>query len=62
MRRRYSIGIALDWFFFVFGGVALWLSYLSLTEALTIGWRGFLLVLLFWGLLAYLVLPRLHSI
>ena len=62
-RRRYSIGIALDWFFFVFAGLAaLWLSWLSVTEALSTGWWGLLLLVVFWGLLAYLVLPRLHSI
>lgn len=62
-RRRYSIGIALDWFFFVVAGVAsVWLAYLSLTESFTVGWWGIPLVVLFWVLLAYLVLPRLHRI
>ncbi|WP_347346244.1 LssY C-terminal domain-containing protein [Microbacterium sp.] len=62
-RRRYSIGIAVDWFFFVFAGAAAaWLAYLSLTETFRTGWAGILVGVLFWGLLAYLVLPRVHRI
>jgi hypothetical protein len=62
-RRRWSIGIALDWFFFVFAGLAaIWLAYLSLTETFTLGWFGIIGVIIFWVLLAYLVLPRLHRI
>ncbi len=62
-RRRYSIGVAVDWFFFVFAGLAaVWLAYLSLTDTFRVGWWGFLFVLAFWILLAYLVLPRLHRI
>ncbi|WP_194410272.1 LssY C-terminal domain-containing protein [Microbacterium cremeum] len=62
-RRAYSIGIAVDWFFFVFAGVAaLWLAYLSLTETFTVGWWGIPFFIAFWVLLAYLVLPRLHRI
>lgn len=62
-RRAYSIGIAVDWFFFVFAGAAaLWLAYLSLTETFTVGWWGIPFFIVFWVLLAYLVLPRLHRI
>jgi len=62
-RRRYSRGVALDWFFFVFAGVAaIWLAYLSFTEAFSVGWWGILVAIAFWVLLAYLVLPRLHRI
>ncbi len=62
-RRRYSLGAALDWFFFTFAGVAaVWLAYLSLTETFHLGWAGIVMVVLFWLLLAYLVLPRLHRI
>ena len=62
-RRGWSIGIALDWFFFVFAGLAaVWLAYLSLTETFSLGWWGLLFAVLFWALLAYLVLPRLHRI
>ena len=62
-RRRYSIGVAIDWFFFVFAGLAsIWLAYLSFTETFRVGWWGFVFGLAFWVLLAYLVLPRLHRI
>lgn len=62
-RRRYSIGVAIDWFFFVFAGLAsIWLAYLSFTETFRVGWWGFLFGIAFWVLLAYLVLPRLHRI
>ena len=62
-RRAYSIGIALDWFFFVFAGLAaIWLAYLSASETFRVGWWGIPFALAFWGLLAYLVLPRLHRI
>lgn len=61
--RRYSLGIALDWFFFVFAGAAaVWLAVLSLTETFVIGWWGVLFAVAFWVLLAYLVLPRIHRI
>lgn len=62
-RRAYSVGIAIDWFFFVFAGLAaIWLAYLSFTETFKVGWWGIPLLIVFWGLLAYLVLPRLHRI
>jgi hypothetical protein len=62
-KRTWSVGIALDWFFFVFAGLAaVWLAYLSLTETFKLGWWGFLFAIVFWVLLAYLVLPRLHRI
>ncbi len=62
-RRAYSIGVAVDWFFFVFAGLAaIWLAYLSFTETFRVGWWGILFAVAFWGLLAYLVLPRLHRI
>ena len=62
-QRRWSIGVAIDQFFFVFAGLAaIWLAYLGFTQSLSIGWWGILGFLLFWVLLAYLVLPRLHRI
>lgn len=61
--RRWSAGVALDWFFFVFAGLAaIWLAYLSFTATFSLGWWGILAAIAFWGLLAYLVLPRLHRI
>lgn len=39
--RRWSIGTAVDQFFFVFAGLAaIWLAYLSFTETFAIGWWG----------------------
>lgn len=61
--RRWSAGVALDWFFFVFAGLAaIWLAYLSFTATFSLGWWGILGAIAFWVLLAYLVLPRLHRI
>src|SRR3546814_6150408 len=61
--RRFSLGVVLDWFFFVFAGAAsVWLAYLSFTETFHLGWAGIAMAVLFWLLLAYLVLPRLHRI
>ncbi|WP_454170317.1 LssY C-terminal domain-containing protein [Microbacterium paulum] len=61
--RRWSVGTAVDQFFFVFAGVtAIWLAYLSFTETFTLGWWGIAAGIVFWVLLAYLVLPRLHRI
>ncbi len=62
-RRRWSAGVALDWFFFVFAGLAaIWLAYLGFTETFSLGWWGIVAAIAFWVLLAYLVLPRLHRI
>ncbi len=53
----------LDRFFFVFAGLAaIWLAWLLLTDTVTVGWWGVGLLVLFWLMLAYLVLPRLHRI
>ena len=62
-RRRFSFTALLDGFFFVFAGLAaIWLAYLLFTESFSFGWWGILGFVLFWALLAYLVLPRLHRI
>ncbi len=61
--RRWSSGMAVDQFFFVFAGLAaIWLAYLSFTETLALGWWGIAAGIVFWVLLAHLVLPRLHRI
>jgi hypothetical protein len=53
---------ALDALLFVFAGVsALWLAYLVLAESIQLDWQLSLLVV-FWVLVAYLVLPRLHRV
>ena len=62
-RRRFSFSALLDGFFFVFAGLAaIWLAWLLFTESFAFGWWGILGFVLFWALLAYLVLPRLHRI
>ena len=62
-RRRYSLGIALDWFFFIFAGLsAVWLAVLSINETFHTGWWGIVFLIVFWAVLAYLVLPRFHRI
>ena len=61
--RRVSVNAVVDNVFFVFGGVAaVWLAWLVLTESFAWGWFLVLFFLLFWIVLAYLVLPRLHRI
>jgi hypothetical protein len=52
-----------DRLFFLVGGVsAVWLSYLLLRLSFEWGWAQIWFAVVFWALLAYLVLPRLHSI
>jgi hypothetical protein len=52
----------LDTVFFVLAGVlSVWLASLTLQEGITPGWQSLLLVV-FWVLVAYLVLPRVHRI
>lgn len=52
----------LDAFLFVYAGVsAAWLAYLLLAESIQWSWQLLLLVV-FWLLVAYLVLPRLHRV
>ncbi|WP_427129181.1 LssY C-terminal domain-containing protein [Pseudarthrobacter sp. S9] len=49
--------------FFVVGGVsAVWLTSLLLQESFQWGWAQLWFLFIFWALLAYLVLPRLHRI
>lgn len=62
-RRRHSVVTAMDRAFFLFAAVAsVWLVVLTFLESFRIGWWGILLGIVLWGLLAYLVLPRLHRI
>ncbi|WP_373418205.1 LssY C-terminal domain-containing protein [Arthrobacter sp. BF1] len=61
-RGRSFTSIA-DYSAFIFGGVAaLWLAYLVLSEGFFSGWYMVPFIFLFWMVLAYLVLPRLHRI
>lgn len=51
-----------DGIFFVFAGLAsAWLALLLLEESFELGWQLLLLVV-FWLLVAYLVLPRIHRV
>ncbi|MDR6972472.1 LssY C-terminal domain-containing protein [Leifsonia shinshuensis] len=62
-RRRASRSSTLDYLFFLVGGLsAVWLAWLVLTESFEWGWFLILFFVLFWVVLAYLVLPRLHRI
>ena len=61
--RSRSPHVVADNLFFIFGGVsAVWLAVIVLTESFRWGWFLILFFLLFWVMLAYLVLPRLHRI
>lgn len=61
--RRVSVNAVVDYAFFLFGGVsAVWLAWLVFTESFSWGWFLVLFFVLFWLVLAYLVLPRLHRI
>ncbi len=61
--RRYSRGVALDYFFFVFAGLAsMWLAILTAADVFNAGRWMIPTIIAFWALLAYLVLPRLHRI
>jgi len=61
--RRRSVARTLDGVCFVVAGVAsVWLVYLVLTQGFTSGWFQVWFYLVFWLLLAYVALPRLHRI
>ncbi|ALE05226.1 hypothetical protein AL755_06615 [Arthrobacter sp. ERGS1:01] len=61
--RRRSVNALLDNVVFVFSGVAaLWLAWLVLSDSQSWGWYLVPYFVLFWLVLAYLVLPRLHRI
>ena len=60
--RRPSAMAVVDGLLFAFAGVAtIWLAYLVVKESIRPGWPMLLLVV-FWVLLTYLLLPRLHRI
>jgi hypothetical protein len=60
-RREIHVS-SLDTVLFVFAGIsAVWLAYLVLLASLRPGWQ-LLLLAVFWLLVAYLVLPRLHRV
>jgi hypothetical protein len=60
---RAVMDTAWDRIFFLVGGVsAAWLTYLLLELSFQWGWGQVWFTFVFWAMLAYLVLPRLHSI
>ncbi len=61
--RRWSLNVLVDNVAFVFSGAAvIWLAWLVLAEGFFRGWYLVPFFVLFWLVLAYLVLPRLHRI
>ena len=63
VRGRVSFTTLLDHVCFVYAGVAaIWLAWLMISESFHIGWFGVAFGVLFWVILAYLALPRLHRI
>lgn len=60
---RTALDTVWDRIFFLVGGVAAaWLTYLLLELSFQWGWGQIWFTFVFWAMLAYLVLPRLHSI
>jgi LssY C-terminus len=60
--RRPSLMDIIDGVLFAFAGLAtIWLAYLVLREGIQPGWP-MLLLIVFWVILTYLLLPRLHRI
>lgn len=60
---RLRLARAIDYIFFLLATLAaIWLAWLLASESFAMGWWLILFFVLFWALLAYLVLPRLHSI
>ncbi|MET4002692.1 hypothetical protein ABIB48_001408 [Arthrobacter sp. UYCu511] len=61
--QRSSFNSLVDNLVFAFSGIAaLWLAWLVLSESLHVGWYLVPFFVLFWLILAYLVLPRVHKI
>lgn len=60
---RGSLGLVVDSLFFLFGTAAAgWLAYLVATESFAKGWQQLWFLVVFWAVVAYLLLPRVHSI
>ncbi|GAB3610323.1 hypothetical protein GCM10027414_24490 [Humibacter ginsengiterrae] len=63
--RNFTLRLAraIDYGYFLIATLAaIWLAWLLASESFGWGWWLILFFVLFWALLAYLVLPRLHSI
>lgn len=62
-RRRFSLNAVFDNVFFIVAGASsVWLAYLVLSEGFTAGWAQLWFYIVFWVLVAYIALPRLHRI
>lgn len=62
-RHHFTVTGVLDYLFFLFGGAAsTWLALLILFKGFSLGWWQLLTLLVFWGVVSYLTLPRLHRI
>jgi hypothetical protein len=62
-RREVAAWTVIDAVFFVLGAVgAGWVVWLTLDELVHHGWRYWWLVLVLWLVVAYLLLPRIHTI
>jgi hypothetical protein len=62
-RPRLKTSQIADILFFILGTVAAaFLGYLLVTESFTRGWQNLWFILVFWVVLAYLLLPRIHTI
>ncbi|MCS5719967.1 LssY C-terminal domain-containing protein [Herbiconiux sp. CPCC 205763] len=62
-RRKFSMNAVLDNLFFVVAGLAsIWLAYLVLTDGFSMGWAQVWFYVVFWVIVAYVALPRLHRI
>ncbi|WP_368497842.1 LssY C-terminal domain-containing protein [Herbiconiux sp. A18JL235] len=60
---RGSVGLVVDSAFFLFGTLATaWLAFLVATESFARGWQQLWFLVVFWLVVAYLLLPRVHSI
>jgi hypothetical protein len=60
---RGSVGLVVDSLFFFFGTLSAgWLAFLVATESFARGWQQLWFLLVFWLVVAYLLLPRVHSI
>ncbi|MFB2598234.1 LssY C-terminal domain-containing protein [Herbiconiux sp. P17] len=62
-RRTFSMNAVLDNLFFIVAGLAsIWLAYLVLTDGFSMGWAQVWFYVVFWVIVAYVALPRLHRI
>lgn len=62
-RHHFTVTGVLDYLFFLFAGASsTWLAVLILFKGFSLGWWQVLTLLVFWVVVSYLALPRLHRI